>query len=103
MCRLSSAWHEAAGDVFKGSAQFGGASWAALARSPAFLQLATRPGLFQIQKPLSVAVAFDLIDAWLQQPSVTLPEPTARHLQTMRDLIAPWFLPATSKRFSFVQ
>jgi hypothetical protein len=46
---------------------------------------------------------FDLIDAWLQQSSVTLPEPTPRHLQTMRDLIAPWFLPATSKRFSFVQ
>ena len=30
-----------------------------------------------------------MVGAWLQQPSVTAPEPTARHLQTMRDLIAP--------------
>jgi len=53
----------------------------------AFLRLTTRPGLFQ--KPLSVDAAFDLVDAWLQQPSITVPEPTARHLQTIRDLIAP--------------
>ena len=53
----------------------------------AFLRLTTRPGLFQ--KPLSVDAAFDVVDAWLQQPSVTVPEPTARHLQTMRDLILP--------------
>lgn len=53
----------------------------------AFLRLTTRPGLFQ--KPLGVDGAFDLIDAWLHQPSVTVPEPTARHLQTMRDLISP--------------
>lgn len=52
-----------------------------------FLRLTTRPGLFQ--KPLSVDAAFDLVDAWLPQPSVTVPEPTARHLQTMRDLISP--------------
>ena len=53
----------------------------------AFLRLTTRTGLFQ--KPLTVDAAFDLMDAWLQQPSVTVPEPTARHLQTMRDLILP--------------
>jgi toxin-antitoxin system PIN domain toxin len=53
----------------------------------AFLRLTTRAGLFQ--KPLTVGAAFDLVDAWLQQPSVTVPEPTARHLQTMRDLISP--------------
>lgn len=53
----------------------------------AFLRLTTRTGLFQ--KPLRVNAAFDLVDAWLQQPSVTVPEPTARHLQTMRDLISP--------------
>jgi toxin-antitoxin system PIN domain toxin len=53
----------------------------------AFLRLTTRPGLFQ--KPLSVDAAFRLVDAWLQQPSVTIPEPTGRHLQTMRELIAP--------------
>ncbi|HXS98125.1 MAG TPA: type II toxin-antitoxin system VapC family toxin [Candidatus Limnocylindrales bacterium] len=53
----------------------------------AFLRLTTRSGIFQ--KPLSVDAAFDVVDAWLQQGSVTVPEPTARHLQTMRDLIAP--------------
>jgi uncharacterized protein len=53
----------------------------------AFLRLTTRTGLFQ--KPLTVDAAFDLVDAWLQQPSVTVPEPTARHLQTMRDLVSP--------------
>src|ERR1044072_6953503 len=53
----------------------------------AFLRLTTRPGLFQ--KPLSADAAFDVVDAWLQQPSVTVPDPTARHLQTMRDLISP--------------
>ena len=53
----------------------------------AFLRLSTRRGLFQ--KPLTVDAAFDVVDAWLQQPSVTVPEPTTRHLQTMRDLISP--------------
>ena len=53
----------------------------------AFLRLTTRAGLFQ--NPLSVQAAFDVVDAWLQQPSVTVPEPTGRHLQTMRDLISP--------------
>src|SRR3954467_1390544 len=53
----------------------------------AFLRLTTRTGLFE--KPLTVDAAFDLVNAWLQQPSVIVPEPTARHLQTMRELIAP--------------
>src|SRR5215472_2101339 len=53
----------------------------------AFLRLTTRSGLFQ--KPLDVEAAFDLIDAWLQQPSVTVPEPTPHHLRTLRDLVLP--------------
>lgn len=53
----------------------------------AFLRLTTRSGLFN--KPLPVDTAFDIVDAWLQQPSVTVPESTARHLQTVRDLISP--------------
>lgn len=61
-----------------------GLSWIVLL---AFLRLTTRPGLFQ--KPLSVNAAFEIVNAWLQQPSVTVPEPTARHLQIMRDLISP--------------
>lgn len=53
----------------------------------AFLRLTTRSGLFE--KPLTVAAAFDLVDSWLQQPSVVTPEPTARHLPVMRNLLAP--------------
>lgn len=53
----------------------------------AFLRLTTRAGFFQ--RPLAVDDAFDLLDRWLQQPSVTVPEPGLRHLQTMRDLISP--------------
>jgi toxin-antitoxin system PIN domain toxin len=53
----------------------------------AFLRLTTKAGLFQ--KPLDLEVAFDLIDAWLQQPSVTVPEPTAQHLTILRDLVLP--------------
>jgi toxin-antitoxin system PIN domain toxin len=53
----------------------------------AFLRLTTRPGLFQ--KPLQIDKAFDLADAWLAQPSVTVPEPTSRHLRILRDLILP--------------
>jgi len=53
----------------------------------AFLRLTTRPGLFQ--KPLRVETAFDVVDGWLQQPSVTVPEPTTRHLRTLRDLVLP--------------
>ena len=53
----------------------------------AFLRLTTRAGLFQ--KPLSVNAAFDLVDAWLRRPSVTVPEPGPRHLQMMRDLVSP--------------
>ncbi len=53
----------------------------------AFLRLTTRSGLFQ--KPLRVKSAFDLVDEWLKQPAVTVIEPTARHLTTLRDLILP--------------
>ncbi len=53
----------------------------------AFLRLTTRTGLFR--KPLAVETAFDLVDAWLQQPSVTAPEPTAHHLRVLRDLVLP--------------
>ena len=59
----------------------------ALGRPAGFLRLTTRTGIFR--KPLKAGAAFDLVDAWLQQPSVIVPEPTARHLQTMRDLISP--------------
>jgi hypothetical protein len=45
-----------------------------------------------------MAAAFDLIDAWLQQPSVAVSEPAARHLQTMRDLLLPLSTGGISRR-----
>lgn len=59
-----------------------GLSWTVLL---AFLRLTTRPGLFQ--KPLAVDRAFELVETWLQQPTVTVVEPTAHHLSTLRDLV----------------
>jgi toxin-antitoxin system PIN domain toxin len=53
----------------------------------AFLRLTTRPGVFR--NPLPTEKAFDMIGAWLEQPVVTVVEPTARHLATLRDLILP--------------
>ena len=61
-----------------------GLSWVVLL---AFLRLTTRAGLFR--KPLAVDTAFGLVDAWLQQPAVTVVEPTAQHLRTLRDLALP--------------
>lgn len=59
-----------------------GLPWAVLL---AFLRLTTRAGLFQ--HPLEAEDAFDLVDEWLQQPAVTVVEPTARHWRTLRDLV----------------
>ena len=53
----------------------------------AFLRLTTRAGIFQ--RPLTVDAAFELVDGWLQQPAVTILEPTAHHLRTLRDLVLP--------------
>jgi toxin-antitoxin system PIN domain toxin len=61
-----------------------GLSWTVLL---AFLRLTTRVGLFR--EPLSVGTAFDLVGQWLEQPSVIVLEPTARHLHALRDLVAP--------------
>lgn len=52
-----------------------------------FLRLTTRPGLFR--KALAVETAFELMDAWLQQPPVTVLEPAANHLRLLRDLLLP--------------
>jgi toxin-antitoxin system PIN domain toxin len=53
----------------------------------AFLRLTTRAGVFRT--PLGVESAFDLADAWLQQPAVTTVEPTAQQLRILRDLVLP--------------
>ena len=61
-----------------------GLSWTVLL---AFLRLTTRSGIFE--KPLPVETAFDVVDAWLAQPSVVTVDPTARHLRIVRDLLLP--------------
>ena len=53
----------------------------------AFPRLTTKIGLFE--KPLNTATAFDLMDAWLQQPSVIVVEPTPHHMRILRDLVLP--------------
>ena len=53
----------------------------------AFLRLATRPAVFV--QPLAVEEAFDLVDAWLNQPSVVVLQPSARHLSVLKDLLLP--------------
>jgi toxin-antitoxin system PIN domain toxin len=61
-----------------------GLSWVVLL---AFLRVTTRAGLFQ--KPLSVESAFQVASEWLEQPSVTVVEPTPRHWWVMRELALP--------------
>jgi len=51
-----------------------GLSWIVLL---AFLRLMTRPGLFP--RPLPIEAAFDIVDSWLEQPSVTVVHPGPRH------------------------
>jgi len=51
----------------------------------AFVRLTTRPGLFR--NALSPERAFDLVAAWLDQPSATVVNPGPRHLAILRDLL----------------
>jgi uncharacterized protein len=53
----------------------------------AFLRLSTRSGLFP--KPLAVADAVAVVEAWLSQPAAVLVHPTARHLSVLHGLLAP--------------
>ncbi len=78
--RKAKAWVE---DALSGPDTVG-LSWAVLL---AFLRLTTRAGIFE--KPLSVETAFDVVDAWLAQPSVVTVDPTAQHLRVVRDLLQP--------------
>jgi toxin-antitoxin system PIN domain toxin len=61
-----------------------GFSWNVLL---AFLRLTTRPGLFR--HPLHMDTAFDVVAAWLDQPSATIVQPGPRHLQVLRELLRP--------------
>jgi uncharacterized protein len=53
----------------------------------AFLRLTTRPGLFR--NPLRIDTAFDLIDFWLEQTSVSIIHPGPRHPTILRQLLEP--------------
>jgi toxin-antitoxin system PIN domain toxin len=53
----------------------------------AFLRITTRHGA--LRHPLSPAQAFHLVDAWLDQPAVTVLHPGPRHVRLLRDLLEP--------------
>jgi uncharacterized protein len=78
--RKAKAWLESA---FSGPETVG-ISWNVLL---AFLRLTTRQGLFR--RPLPVEAAFDVVRAWLDQPSSYVVHPGPRHLEILRELLLP--------------
>ena len=68
----------------------------------AFLRLTTRPGLFQ--KPMSVDAAFEVVDAWLRQPSA-LPCPNLPRATCKRCVIwfRRWAREETSRRMHILR
>lgn len=52
-----------------------------------FVRLSTRAAVFT--DPLTVGEATDVVDGWLAQPAVTVVQETARHLDVLRQLLAP--------------
>ena len=75
----SKAWLDGA---LRGGATVGFA-WVAVL---AFVRLATKAAVFP--HPLATDEAFDVVDAWLSQPAAIVVEPTARHGQLVRSLLA---------------
>lgn len=57
-------------------------SWAVLL---AFVRLTTNPRVFAA--PLTAEEALGLVDSWLEQPSTTVLDPTARHSRLLRELL----------------
>lgn len=53
----------------------------------AFLRITTRQG--PLRHPLSLDQAFDLVESWLDQPSVVVLHPGPRHARLLRDLLHP--------------
>lgn len=60
-----------------------GLSWTVLL---AFLRLSTRSAVFTA--PLSSDEALDIVDGWLELPSVVVVQPGRRHAALLRDLLA---------------
>jgi uncharacterized protein len=59
-------------------------SWTVLL---AFIRLSTRSPVFE--RPLDVDTAIELIESWLDQPCVTVIDPTERHAAVLRELLLP--------------
>jgi hypothetical protein len=53
----------------------------------AFLRLTTRAGLFR--NPMPLETALDFVDSWLDQPSVTVLQPSPQHHRVLLDLLLP--------------
>ena len=51
----------------------------------AFLRLTTKPGLFE--HPLSIAEAWEVVDAWLEHPNVRVVRETEEHARLWSDLL----------------
>lgn len=52
-----------------------------------FVRLSTRQAVFE--RALSVGEALDVIDGWLERPSVAVVHPTDRHRTILRQLLTP--------------
>lgn len=52
----------------------------------AFVRLSTHPRIFE--RPLSIDRALDVVDLWLAQRNVIVPEPDSRHSQRLRELLS---------------
>ena len=52
----------------------------------AFVRLSTHPRIFE--RPLSIGQALDVVDLWLAQRSVIVPEPDSRHSQRLREFLS---------------
>jgi uncharacterized protein len=50
----------------------------------AFLRLTTKPGLFP--QPLTVAQAWESIDAWMSYPAAAIVHPTPGHAEVLKEL-----------------
>jgi len=59
-------------------------SWSALT---AFVRLSTHASVFE--QPLTPAQSFDIVEGWLEQPSVIVVHPGNRHHFMMRELLEP--------------
>jgi toxin-antitoxin system PIN domain toxin len=62
-----------------------GLAWAVML---AFIRLSTRQVV--VEEPFEVAAAIELVESWLEQPCVTVINPTERHAAVLRELLVPF-------------